>query len=742
MITIRYALRLLAPCAFALCVCPRQAPAQTDAPWTRLSPAADVSLFDQVPFLSNGVRTPAGHALVFPSGYGTFRTDDGGDSWTRAEGGRFPTLTIRDAVASPGGALWAATWEDGVWRSDDDGRTWTPAGLQANAVEVSPAVTLDGIARLADGTLVAVQNTGGVWVLVPSAEWERVGDVSEGVAPRVAVYGLAVAPAGALLASTSDGVRRSADGGRTWTPSGLVGVRLLHDVVFGADGAAYAGGWFSPEQALDGVYRSDDGGQTWSRAGLDGDRVQALAVEADGAVLAGLHTAGPSAGGLWRSTDGGRTWDGVYTSDFAGTPPVRVRPRAILLPTDADPRTLLPSTTEGVYRSGAGLEGWEPAPGVPLVSVGVGELAAVGDWIVGNAGYASEGGGEWLELSYPHSFSRRPYPAPLAPGPDGSPHFVFGRRVYRTDVAGSTWTELADGQSENGSFGALLVTERALIAWEARGPEAALWRAEGGTWVEALRVAGVAATLLALPDGSVLASAGTAPGEGAGGGIWRTDDGGSTWDRVLEVAAGPLAVGSDGTAYAGSGAGVWRSTDAGRTWVQTGTRPVGDLAVTPDGALFAAGGLGSGLLGVVRSADGGASWVPVVDGLTDWRVRDLEVSPKGALYLSTAEAVWRYEGETRAVPAEGGASGSLALSAWPNPTRGPVRMQFEVPQAGPVRAAMYDVLGREVAVLLEGDRPAGPHEATFDAGALAPGVYVVRFEAGGRVVARPVTVVR
>lgn len=53
---------------------------------------------------------------------------------------------------------------------------------------------------------------------------------------------------------------------------------------------------------------------------------------------------------------------------------------------------------------------------------------------------------------------------------------------------------------------------------------------------------------------------------------------------------------------------------------------------------------------------------------------------------------------------------------------------------------VLDVLAREVAVLADGERSAGVHEADLDAGRLAPGVYVVRLEAGTETVVRCVTV--
>lgn len=43
---------------------------------------------------------------------------------------------------------------------------------------------------------------------------------------------------------------------------------------------------------------------------------------------------------------------------------------------------------------------------------------------------------------------------------------------------------------------------------------------------------------------------------------------------------------------------------------------------------------------------------------------------------------------------------------------------------------IYDALGNEVAVLVDGFRPAGRYEATFDAGNLASGIYIYRLQAG------------
>ncbi len=50
--------------------------------------------------------------------------------------------------------------------------------------------------------------------------------------------------------------------------------------------------------------------------------------------------------------------------------------------------------------------------------------------------------------------------------------------------------------------------------------------------------------------------------------------------------------------------------------------------------------------------------------------------------------------------------------------------------------AVYDLLGREVAVLVDEKKPAGTYEVAFDGGDLPSGVYVYRLNAGAIVETR------
>lgn len=79
---------------------------------------------------------------------------------------------------------------------------------------------------------------------------------------------------------------------------------------------------------------------------------------------------------------------------------------------------------------------------------------------------------------------------------------------------------------------------------------------------------------------------------------------------------------------------------------------------------------------------------------------------------------------------------------YPNPFNPATQIRYAVPQAGPVQLAVYDALGRQVALLADGVQAAGTHQVTFDASALPSGVYVYRLTTGVRTLTRPMVLLR
>ena len=72
----------------------------------------------------------------------------------------------------------------------------------------------------------------------------------------------------------------------------------------------------------------------------------------------------------------------------------------------------------------------------------------------------------------------------------------------------------------------------------------------------------------------------------------------------------------------------------------------------------------------------------------------------------------------------------------PNPFNPSTVINFALPEASYVRLAVYDVLGREVKTLVDGQLDTGNHQVRFDAAGLPSGTYLYRIETPGFVEAR------
>jgi hypothetical protein len=85
---------------------------------------------------------------------------------------------------------------------------------------------------------------------------------------------------------------------------------------------------------------------------------------------------------------------------------------------------------------------------------------------------------------------------------------------------------------------------------------------------------------------------------------------------------------------------------------------------------------------------------------------------------------------------------------YPNPFNGQTRIRFAI-QSGtvpsvpaPVTLSVFDILGREVAVLLNAPAAEGEHEVAFDAGMFPTGMYFCRLQLGPTIVTRPMVLLR
>ena len=148
-----------------------------------------------------------------------------------------------------------------------------------------------------------------------------------------------------------------------------------------------------------------------------------------------------------------------------------------------------------------------------------------------------------------------------------------------------------------------------------------------------------------------------------GGGVWRTQDAGQTWDNISDkyfggsIGAVAVAESDPNVIYVGegeqtlrnnvaSGAGLWRSTDAGATWKSIGlqdSRHIARIRVHPKNAdvlyVAALGNLWkpNEMRGVFRSMDGGQTWKKILYINDKAGAADLILDPNNPriIYAST-----------------------------------------------------------------------------------------------------------
>jgi photosystem II stability/assembly factor-like uncharacterized protein len=166
-----------------------------------------------------------------------------------------------------------------------------------------------------------------------------------------------------------------------------------------------------------------------------------------------------------------------------------------------------------------------------------------------------------------------------------------------------------------------------------------------------------------------------------GGGVWRTTDGGATWENISDgffggsIGAVAVSESDPNVIYVGGGEktvrgnvshgdGMWRSLDAGKTWKQIGladSQHIPRVRVHPkDPDVVYAAVLGrlygpSEQRGVFRSRDGGKTWKRVLFANADAGAVDLVIDPNNprVLYAST----WRIRRTPHSLESGGEGSG-------------------------------------------------------------------------------------
>ena len=221
----------------------------------------------------------------------------------------------------------------------------------------------------------------------------------------------------------------------------------------------------------------------------------------------------------------------------------------------------------------------------------------------------------------------------------------------------------------------------------------------------------------------------------AGGGVFLSTNNGTSWTAVnsgltnTDVQA--LAVNGTNLFAGTAGGGVFLSTNEGTSWtaVNSGLTSASVYALAVSGTNLFAGTAGGG---VFLSTNEGTSWSAVNSGLTGAWVRSLAVNGTNLFAGTVGSGVWRRPLSEMITEVE--SAGRLPSffrleQNYPNPFNPSTTIKFELPQSSDVRLTVFDLLGREVTVLVSEKSEAGYHSVEFNASNLSSGVYFYRLHA-------------
>ena len=143
--------------------------------------------------------------------FGLYRSDDGGETWAKANRGSFPGDVIQ-VSASAAGVVYVASVQGGVLRSDDDGETFKGTGqLSGGALAVASSATDPNVVYAGtESGLFASTDGGMTWLArdVPGDGQILVAAVNPGDPLDITVVAVQQDGAGHVF--------RSEDGGTTW----------------------------------------------------------------------------------------------------------------------------------------------------------------------------------------------------------------------------------------------------------------------------------------------------------------------------------------------------------------------------------------------------------------------------------------------------------------------------------------------------------------------------------------------
>ncbi len=628
---------------------------------------------------------------------GIYRSTDQGGNWTNVD----PSFTLCFLVE--GTKIFAGT-SSGVIISMDGGKTWIHPNSEMNYYINDLAIEDGFVFAGTDGHgIFRSANDGKNWVSINNGLEQYQYFVNS-----ITAYGKK------LLAATRAGVVMSGDDGNNWSIFES-DTGNQNNCVAVTDSTIFIG-------TSDGIYRSINNSPNFKKSdnGLPENSSTFSIVANKSYVFAGTVS------GIYRSSDNGENWDPI-TDDLPGFP-------YYLTASDSN---LYVGTRNGLFMSTDNGTNWVSASN-GIVASTVTSIAGSGPYVfavISNRLFiSSDEGMTWIGID-----RGLPKTVQSIYVIDSKLYALTNNGVYVSSDYGDTWEAINGGILNNKFPTRLLKSGSNLVVTLLNGGvyfssnNGTSWNISGGNLQHPLS----------------MTTLGTKIFSGSHNSFFESDDHGENWREQNSTLTDINTLTSLGsTIYAGRSqsnstletsqpqSGAFWSTDNGRTWFPFNSglplNPQIYSLFTFEPYIFAS--IPQGLYYISINGDNwiNNNWININTGLPSLEVMSVYKDNTHIFAGMQNGGIWMrsvsdLEKDTTSVPLP---SKVILSQNYPNPFNPTTVIKYSLPKQSKVILKVYDILGREILILVNKEQNEGIHSVIFNASGLSSGLYFYQLIAG------------
>lgn len=224
---------------------------------------------------------------------------------------------------------------------------------------------------------------------------------------------------------------------------------------------------------------------------------------------------------------------------------------------------------------------------------------------------------------------------------------------------------------------------------------------------------------------------------GVAGTVYKTTNGGNNWSLQLSGSSNyisSLVFSDNNNGYLttlGLTEEVKRTTNGGTNWLSVtspgNTSGLNCLAIINSSTVYGAGSDGA----IRRTTNSGSTWETQPSGDTTSFLRGIFMVNANVGYIvgNSGKILKTVNGGIGIHQISSNVPSGYNLSQnYPNPFNPVTNIEFSIPKNGFAKLIVFDVSGKEIAVLVNENLSIGTYRADFDAGKISSGIYFYRLE--------------